>query len=448
MNQDRARSRRFHIVRGFIWALVIAVQLSGLSGPIGAQPASEVAVAGYVTALDLPSSFDVNGQKVQLKPGVTTWGMKGDKVTLTDSPVRDQLKIGAYVWVRGPVDHHIITAEAVYFRDDSNRKLTGFGPIGKVISSGPEPIFRADGYPIRISPSAQVSFHGEVHSLADVGPNTWLHYEARRGPDGILVASRAVFFSVPPKRVKTVNGVEDVKMQYDPPDFDKHKDGRVMMGVVGTWYPIPADHDVQDRVSRIAMSLVPAAQRSLPDSDPAKIHFHFYVVDNPKLRYWICSPRGGLILFPKNLLVRFPNDSQLAAVLGEAVAYILQRQGMSNLMSQHKALGEELGSLAVYGLSPLAGAALDMAGALPDKKIVDRLTEQRGRLLLAMMADAGYDPWQAPEAFRIVTVKEMPNNITFVKYPDFSGYLLGVLSLQYRQGSDTAPANPAPVARN
>jgi hypothetical protein len=120
---------------------------------------------------------------------------------------------------------------------------------------------------------------------------------------------------------------------------------------------------------------------------------------------------------------------------------------MSNLMSQHKALGEEFGSLAVYGLSPLAGAALDMAGALPDKKIVDMLTEQRGRLLLAMMADAGYDPWQAPEAFRMVTVKEMPNDITLVKYPDFSGYLLGVLSLQYRQGSDAAAAaSPAAVA--
>lgn len=405
-------------------------------------------MAGYVTALDLPSGFDVNGQKVIVEPGATTWGMKGDKVTLTDSPVRNELKIGAYVWVRGPVDHHVTTAKAVYFRDDSNRKLTGLGPIGKVISSGPDPVFQADGYPIRISPSAQVGFHGAVHTLADVGPNTWLHYEARRGSDGVLVASTAVFFTVPPKRGKIVNGVEDVRMQYEPPDFDKHKDGRVMLGAVGTWYPLPADHALQDRVARVGLSLVPALQRDLADSDPGKIHFHFYVVEDPKLRYWVASPRGALILFPKHLLDRFANNSQLAAVLGEAVAYVVQRQGTSNLMSQRKAVGDELGTLAVYGLSPLVGSVLDLAGALPDKKVVDMLTEQRGRLLLAMMSDAGYDPWQAPEAFRRISVKEMPNDITLVKYPDFSGYLLGVLTLQYGKTGDpaTGPANAAAPA--
>lgn len=396
-----------------------------------------VLTRGYVTAVHLPDGFDVNGEHIVLQPS-TTWGLEKDKATSADSPLKDDLREGAYVWVLGSTGRRVPTAETVLFRDDRNRRLDGFGPIDRVVSAGPQPVFSADGYPIRVVSSAQTSFHGAVRSLADVGANSWLHYEAKRGPDGILIATKADFVSIKPKRVKVVDGAEDVKLHFEAPDISAHKDGRVMLGVVGTWYPVPADRLPQEHVARIGMSLVPAFQRSLPDDDPEKIKFAFYEMEDKKQRGIICSPRGGVILIPKHLVDRMQNDDQLAAALAYAVASVLQRQGLANLMEQKRVLGKEIGTVGIYLVSPFALAvALDFAGALPDHQVQTALEEQRDRLALALMQDAGFDPWKAPMAFRLMSPKELPSDLNTLKHTDVSGYLLNTLNLQYRTGHDS-----------
>ena len=394
-----------------------------------------VAVQGYVTGLHLPDSIDVNGQRVVLQPS-TSYGLKKDKTTEINSPLRSELKLGAYVWVSGKYEYQNSIASTVRFREDWNQKLEGFGPIDKVITWGVEPVLLADGYPVRISSTAAKSFHGDAQRLDGISANTWLHYKAERGPDRILAVSIADFVTVKPKPVKVVNGVEDFKLQFEAPDLLAHKDGQVMLGVVGKWYPIPADRTLQERVSRVGFSLVPPLQRALADDDPGKIKFRFYAVEDPKLRGIFCSPRGGVILIPKHLVERLQNDSQLAAPLAYAVAAVLQRQGMGNLMEQGRMIRDEAGTVGIYLVSPLALAvALDFAGALPDHQVATILEEQRGRLALSLMSDAGYDPWQAPEAIRLLAPKNLPNDLNSLKYPDLSGYLLGVLNLQYRQVS-------------
>ena len=46
------------------------------------------------------------------------------------------------------------------------------------------------------------------------------------------------------------------------------------------------------------------------------------------------------------------------------------------------------------------------------------LEEQRGRIALSLMADAGYDPWQAPEAWRLMQPKRLPGDVSALPYPD------------------------------
>jgi hypothetical protein len=48
------------------------------------------------------------------------------------------------------------------------------------------------------------------------------------------------------------------------------------------------------------------------------------------------------------------------------------------------------------------------------------------------MRDAGYDPWQAPEAWRFLDPKELPANLALLPYPDTSCYQIGILNLQYQ----------------
>jgi hypothetical protein len=61
------------------------------------------------------------------------------------------------------------------------------------------------------------------------------------------------------------------------------------------------------------------------------------------------------------------------------------------------------------------------------------MEEQRGRVALALLKDAGYDPWQAPEAWRLVTPKHLPKDLNSLKYPSLGGYQLGILNLQYKK---------------
>ena len=62
-------------------------------------------------------------------------------------------------------------------------------------------------------------------------------------------------------------------------------------------------------------------------------------------------------------------------------------------------------------------------------------------MALALMADAGVDPWQAPEAWRRVAPKVLPKDWETVKFPSRGGYQLGILNLQYSRGKAAAAAS-------
>jgi hypothetical protein len=59
------------------------------------------------------------------------------------------------------------------------------------------------------------------------------------------------------------------------------------------------------------------------------------------------------------------------------------------------------------------------------------MKQERLRVALALMRDGGFDPWQAPQAWRMLEPKKLPANVASIDYPDSSCYQIQILNLQY-----------------
>jgi len=407
-------------------------------------------VEGYVTAVAMPAGFDVNGERVTLSPE-TTYGVMGGKADGERHASADGLRVGAFVHVAGMADaknkgSKVILADSVLFRDDWDKTLTGLGVVQQVLTAGAEPVFQADGYRIRVTPATEVSFAGKLNTLSDVGPNTWIHYKGKRDEQGVLVAAQARFVAAKgwpllTPRPKTPPAQEPVPAQGALIDADgKMEDlhAKVRYGDSAgfcSWHKLSTDQAMQQRIVRIGERLVPQCQRQLSDNDPAKIRFRFYAVEDGSIKSELpCNL--GLVLIAAQEVARLENDDQIAAVLASGIAFHLQAESTRFVAENRDLLGAELASAA---LSLSTGLVLGTAGYfLVEHHLETKLEEERSRIALGLMSDAGYNPWQAPEAWRRLAPKKLPKDVATLKYPSRSGYQLGILYLQYSGVKDAA----------
>ena len=467
------RPRRFPQVTrsGFLIAVAFtAIQLTAF-----AQNDRRIPVKGYITASHLPAGFDVNDLHVTLRPS-TEYGLIGKVESSTQSPLQNVLQVGVYVEVTGTFDKRTraTPAEKVYLRDDWDQKLSGLGVIDKVFSNGPEPIVRADGYRIRITATTQVSFASDLKSLDDIAPNMWLHYEGKGDKTGTLVATRITLLPARPTHFKAVPGLEINRRDVEPakdaqttlpasntPDPNAtadletkpndlstilDKDGnltanaRIRIGTFGGWHTIPADTALQQRVRRIGASVIPAFQNALPVHHPSRIPFRFFAVDDNKIRSEICY-LDGLILVPRQVIDRLQNDDQLAAILADGIAYNLQRQAARTVEDNRLYLGTQLAADLATLVVPGVGIATIIGSHAVASKIATAREQERDRISLNLLSDAGYDPRQAPEAWRRLASKHSPTEPKYLPYPDRSGYQLSILNLQFRNTPGAAESS-------
>jgi hypothetical protein len=392
--------------------------------------------------------FEVNGRRFYIASD-TSFGPMGSDSSSTASPLRGALRIGTYVQVAGrELDpFKPIKATTVLIHDDRDQKLSGIGVITRVLSPAPDAVFEADGYLIRISPSTRVAFLGDLSSLAEVSENTWLQFSGKLGNDGMLEAAKAQFIPAKPTKFKAVKGLEIAAVKSRPAGA---KDDTMTSAATGTpaitddgaalqqdeelkiglghWHTLPADQPLQQRVHRIGMALVPAYQRAMADDDPSKIHFRFFVVDNNKWQGAVCL-LDGAVLVSKQTVDRLKSDNQLAAVIADGVACNLQRLAARTVVAMRKELGVDIAVDVALAFVPGIGFAVFNSGIAGKEEAT--MQEERLRIALALMNDAGFDPWLAPEAWRLVVPKKLPADIASLTYPDASCYQLGILNLQY-----------------
>ena len=333
--------------------------------------------------------------------------------------------------------------------DDWDQKLSGIGVITRVVHSPATStaVYEADGYLIRITPSTKLDFLGDLDSLADVSTNTWLHFSGKRGKDGIVEATRAQFIPAKPTAFKAVKNLEIATVKTRPADAkddamtsvgkgtpaisgdgaNLELDEQLKIGL-GRWHTLPADQPLQQRVHRIGMALVPAYQGAMADDDPSKIHFRFFAVDNSKLQGAVCL-LDGAVLVSKQTIDRLKSDNQLAAVIADGVACNLQRQAARTVVTMRKELGVDIAVDVALAFVPGVDLAVFNSGIAG--KEMEVMQEERLRIALALMNDAGFDPWLAPEAWRLVVPKKLPADPASLTYPDTSCYQIGILNLQY-----------------
>jgi predicted Zn-dependent protease len=186
-------------------------------------------------------------------------------------------------------------------------------------------------------------------------------------------------------------------------------------------FPPFKDAEMQARIEKIGNSLVPAYQRALPDSDPAKIDFRYQLIDTKLFREALTLP-DGIILVPHQVVERLQNDAQLAAVVAEAMACALERQEYRAEDKQKTAVAVTLAGAFV----PYAGPSIAGTGESYRLKILMTEMEQRGRVSLTLLHDAGYDIDQAPIAWWLLAPgKQQP--LSEIEMPDRAGYLYRIL---------------------
>lgn len=486
----RSCSGGLALLQLFCWGLAV-LSLLLLASPASAQDDEVFPVVGYITAVQAHggavTEFDVNAQHVRVSDS-TLFGLIGSLSTTNAGPLRSALRVGAYVKVVGKTNGKTKTtiADRIYLRPDWDAALTGIGVIDKVLKPAPEPVFRADGYFVRITNSTQITFAPGVSSLQGVGVDSWVSFQGRQSPSGDLVASKAVFMPAQSTLYRSMFGhkqnyaanlIPATEKNAPPPPEDRDSDGNqvadpesapaidprtgmrvdfekildkdgnltqsagIRMGTLKTWHLIPAatpeQRAMQARVRRIGERLIPAYQKALAPDDPAKIRFQFYAVEDKGARADLC-PSIGLILVPVQVIQRLQNDDQLAAVIAGGIAYNMQRQAARRAAWGRKIVGPAIAANLAVESIPF----VNLVPILTERKAANALLleqmEERGRISMGLLADAGYDPWQVAEAWRLLAPKHQPSKAASVAYNDYAGYLLSILNLEYPKGKPAA----------
>lgn len=426
-------------VRVFALFLIGLAAVSAVTSADAEDPNISV-VEGYVTSVQAPDSFVVKHVHV-VAP------MAADFLLLNASAkqsgeISHQIAVGMYVRVIGKTDWatHDLVASEVRVRDDAGKSILARGVIDRVLRTGAESVFRADGYAVHVNSETDIHFAGGLTSLQEVGANTWLQFQGKEDDQGEVVAFKASFAKLNLHKRKPSHSVVQAMsipagtfIDYDGSFYtDRGKYRKEDIGGWCGWYPLVDDSKLQERVRRIGMSVVPQYQRDLSEDDPTRIPFRFYVVDEPILRTDIfCSE--GLILIPLRAIQRLQSDDQLAALLADGVAGEMERQ-KETLARELSFVG--LVESAVYVAGSAAAYDATLAGGLLVKHaLVRKQEDERGRVELGLMADAGYDPVQAAEAWRLLAPGKLPKDLAKLKYPARSDYLLGFLRSQHPHSS-------------
>jgi hypothetical protein len=333
--------------------------------------------------------------------------------------------------------------------DESDRTVSGFGIIDRVVASGSEPVFRADGYTFRVSAETKVRIGYGLKTLSEVGTNTLARFDGKLDGSGVVVAAKVEFarLKLPKHKAKP----EDLQVTTFPQgsridaysgfSTDGAKLAQEDKGGWCGWYFVSLDAALQQRVRQIGMQVVPQYQRDLPADDRAKIPFRFYVVDE-EFQHAAIFCNNGLILLPTLIVERLPSDGLLAAALAEAVAGVLQKQAEEGRRFNRKdaAMLGVLAGGAAAGAIP--GAAVSTGSLVGQQTAKRGLVRARGRMSLALMADAGFDPHLAPEAWRLLEPGRLPKDPAKLKDTGLSKYLSNFLKMQDNPAATPGTATP------
>ena len=235
------------------------------------------------------------------------------------------------------------------------------------------------------------------------------------------------------------------KGEFDPaavtPDQQQGRVSRSLIGLDPKRLPAADNPELAARIERIGQSLVPAYQRSLDPADPTRIHFRFQVVDLPKHPQVVTLP-SGIVLVPVQLLDRLTNDSQIAALLSQGIADAIEKDDLRLRPTKYKARAASLTALAAAPFVPGVLIATELGSGRVEAHVLKLQREQRDRVSLCLLNDAGYDLSQAPMTFWLLA-PEKPTSIDNIPLPAQAAHLYQLLGTSFRGHTAPIPSKPS-----
>ena len=402
---------------------------------LNAQPQDQSPpIDGYVTRVTSASDFDVNGVRVlcgeQTQSSQVTGqdDQPGHKHSSFQGCPRYPIYIGEPMKIfgtRNKKEHTVNATQIQAPTPQPSGELSGAATVMAVPEQGTTAkseslLVWADGYPIQITEHTGLAWSSPLNSLINVKPGDWIEYKGKQRPDGVLVADDAKFSpNVVNKgegkfREKSEYKAADVSASANHPEPVKTRNGLKI--------PLWTDPAMQARVSAIGEKLVPAYQKAMTDTDPAKIDFRFQLVDGKKLRN-ISDLPSGIILIPYEAVERMQNDSQLAEVLSDGIAFAMEKE---SYRMRARITGVAVSSFLIF--NPLIAYGIT---AEAESAAIAKAHQQSERVSLELMKTAGYDIDQAPQAWWLLATKK-PEPLAETKLPDRAAYLYGILGTTWR----------------
>jgi hypothetical protein len=413
--------------------------------------ARDVTIRGFITAVNSPTSFAIDDYKVTY---FRTVSVDLDKQQADNSPATfkpEDIRIGTELEVEG--DYNEASGELkaksikVFSYDILDIKRTALLeklPAFTREGSGWSGVIYADGQRIMVSPSTTVTLkpnHEEwrnaVKADNSVAPkftpdsvnlDTFVHYEGVRQPDGSLQANKVEFehAEVEPVEVKMWRRFTPIVTE---PEFASFQPGELTMH--GKTYKIVPSREAQDYITRIGNSVIPTHQKDLPDSDPLKIRFQFFLVED-KLFNAATYP-NGIVIVHSAVFELLQNEAQLAFVLSHEISHAIERHSWQ----QREYYRNQLIALRARGVFVPPGLLEgNLRASGFSTQYARSLENQADRVALQWMLAAGYDIREAPQSWKAVSEKagDSTTNLFWSSHENYTGrrsYLMAELRNNY-----------------
>ncbi|WP_131997755.1 DUF5666 domain-containing protein [Acidipila rosea] len=412
-----------------------------LAIPVSAQDEDQLPnFTGYVTSIHSAEEIEVNLHPVRLTEA-TAYSLPDNGEGAQGARIEQRksgppfLRRGTEVTVYGRVDKksHEFLASKVEIHATAPRHINGAAIEDRapqlVVQNGHlSGTIYADGNAIRVTPATVLNLLPTGEELTTLDPHVQIRYTAELHANGQVIATKVNFMRLDLGE-KEHHFQQSSDFHIQDPDYDHHQYGRVKF-LLHSIRILP-DLALQKRVAAVGNKLIPEWQKNLPDNDPAKISFHFIVLEANKTFPVTTLDQAGTILIPANVLARLNNEAQLACLLSADIAVVLERYIYSNLST---ARSQEAINVAMMPFM-LEGSALAMVATngLYQHNYWVPLTESAYRVGLHYVIDAGYDPREAPVAMLRLSAKhpEKFQSDPLKQFPLLPNYLEGVLSRNY-----------------
>jgi hypothetical protein len=402
---------------------LVAIVLSTVCPSVQAQ--EQPKIDGYITRVASQEDFDVNGIRVICRPETSTMTIKTSHTGLLNKgcPV-DPVFVGQQAKIYGSKDKksHAINAIRIEFQPQQAYSVDGTSVIEAILPAVTAPgelLIRADGYRIRINAKTDVSWHAPLSAIGDIKAGDWIEFKGKQGTNGEVTASSAsIARDVVTKREQVLRTENDYFPDEVKDSAKEYKLEKIFYGIDPRRLPPYRDRAMQVRVERIAIKLIPQFQIDLPDSDPRKVHFRFQLINTTWFRCALALP-SGVILIPHQVVEFMQNDSQLAAVLADAIAAVVDKEEYRLQRSKQTAAAMILGGLLV----PYGVPVLQIGGMLICQQSLAEAQRQTQRVSLGLMHDAGYDIDESPRAWWLLSSRNsQPQPISKIAFPNSVGY--------------------------